>query len=270
MEPEDKEQEQEQEQEKDQFDKASKESWEKGINPKDLIGSKKLPLSLVPPSAIMGLSLALKEGAGKYGPYNWRDIPIRESIYLEACLGHINALIDGEDVDEDSGLWHVYKAQACLAIIADAYLSNTLIDDRHTKKRLHRGGFSRDPSKVFGDLDRIKHLIEQPVRESSIGTQPTKPAAETEVETEVKLDEESVWHSVLIDSKGFDRGLVRFNAKPLGDGYVFSFVDPDSTFCNTTGKFLKFTDYKSRILLPLEGLPDWALKQLTDRVWPVG
>lgn len=44
----------------------------KSTNPKDIIGSDKLPLHLVPFSAIAYECLAYLEGALKYGRANWR------------------------------------------------------------------------------------------------------------------------------------------------------------------------------------------------------
>ena len=55
-------------------------------NPKTLTGRRKLPtLSVIPPTALLYLGMAMKYGAHDapkvdgttgYGPYNWRDQPI--------------------------------------------------------------------------------------------------------------------------------------------------------------------------------------------------
>jgi hypothetical protein len=99
-------------------------------NPKDLVGAKKAPLFLVPPALVIETAPAMANGAAKYGPYNWRDYPVKMSVYIEAALRHLLALMDGEDNAPDSGIRHDAHAAACLAIIMDARGSGTLIDDR--------------------------------------------------------------------------------------------------------------------------------------------
>jgi hypothetical protein len=55
------------------------------------------------------------------------------TIYLSAALRHILALIDGEDIAEDSGFRHEAHAAACLGILLDAKETGNLIDDRPQK-----------------------------------------------------------------------------------------------------------------------------------------
>jgi hypothetical protein len=99
-------------------------------NPKDRYGRAKVPLTLFPITAVVYGALAQRDGAKKYGPYNWRGKPIRYSTFIDACQRHILAHIDGEEVAEDSGVPHLAHALACLAIIIDAKESGNLIDDR--------------------------------------------------------------------------------------------------------------------------------------------
>lgn len=101
-------------------------------NPKDLLGVKKPPLSLIPPSAIVEEAMAFKEGAAKYGRYNWRSNKVQLSIYVDAALRHLMAFFDGEDIDPDSGLPHEAKVKACMSILIDARNTGNLIDDRPT------------------------------------------------------------------------------------------------------------------------------------------
>ena len=84
----------------------------KPSNPKDNVGSTKLPYHLVPGEVIGGVSLALLEGALKYGAYNYRVAGVRYSIYYSALQRHINAWWNGEDIDQESGIHHLYKAMA--------------------------------------------------------------------------------------------------------------------------------------------------------------
>lgn len=102
----------------------------KESNPKDAIGVTKLPLSLVPQTAIGMASLALLDGALKYGKFNWRVAGVRVSVYLDACRRHLAKWENGEEIDSDSGLPHLAHALACLAIIVDAKAAGKLTDDR--------------------------------------------------------------------------------------------------------------------------------------------
>lgn len=102
----------------------------KDTNPKDGIGATKLPLHLVPLTAVAVASLAHLEGACKYGTWNWRVAGVRASIYVDAALRHIGAWLNGEDADPDSGVPHLGHALACLNIIIDAKAAGKLYDDR--------------------------------------------------------------------------------------------------------------------------------------------
>lgn len=99
-------------------------------NPKDLVGSNKLPLHLWPTTATATGCLALLDGMLKYGRSNWREAGVRYSIYADAAIRHIQAAWEGEDVDPDSELPHEAHALACLAIIVDARAAGKLHDDR--------------------------------------------------------------------------------------------------------------------------------------------
>lgn len=99
-------------------------------NPKESIGSTKVPLHLVPPSATHYLAFALADGKVKYEPYNWRDAGITISTYKSACERHWAAFWDGEDIAPDSKVHHIAHAMACCAIMLDALSINMVIDDR--------------------------------------------------------------------------------------------------------------------------------------------
>lgn len=107
----------------------------KATNPKDAIGSSKLPLHLWPETATLYGCLGLLDGALKYGRGNWREAGVRASIYVDALRRHVAAWAEGEDVDAiengGSGLPHLAHALACLAIIVDAQAAGKLVDDRN-------------------------------------------------------------------------------------------------------------------------------------------
>ena len=99
-------------------------------NPKDQVGSTKLPLGLFPAVAIAHGALALFDGKCKYGENNYRATPVRASIYLDAALRHLHKLYEGEDTDPESGVSHAGHILASIAIYLDAEAAKTLIDDR--------------------------------------------------------------------------------------------------------------------------------------------
>jgi len=99
-------------------------------NPKDIAGSAKPPLHLIPGPARVLVSLAMKDGALKYGPFNWRETPVEASNYTAACERHIAAWFDGEECASDSGISHIAHAIASLMILLDAQQCGSLVDDR--------------------------------------------------------------------------------------------------------------------------------------------
>lgn len=100
------------------------------MNPKDLIGTTKPPISLVPPAGIIHTSMAMSDGARKYGPYNWRENNVVSRIYVDAAMRHLLAWLDGEEAAEDSGVHHLGHAAACCFILLDALENDCLEDDR--------------------------------------------------------------------------------------------------------------------------------------------
>jgi hypothetical protein len=94
--------------------------------------STKPALRLVPPALALHVSQAMANGAKKYGAYNWREHPVRLTVYIEAALRHLYSLLDGEDHARDSGVLHAAHVGACMAIILDAMGTDSLIDDRAT------------------------------------------------------------------------------------------------------------------------------------------
>jgi CBS domain-containing protein len=102
----------------------------KDTNPKDAIGSTKLPLHLVPDTIVSYAALSFAEGASKYGGYNWRVAGVRASIYKSALERHLMKWWNGENVDQVTGVPHLSSALACIGIILDADLVGKLTDDR--------------------------------------------------------------------------------------------------------------------------------------------
>lgn len=99
-------------------------------NPKDALGSKKLPLDLIPFTALVHQVLAHLAGACKYGKWNWRKAGVRSSIYTAACMRHIKRYEEGEDLDPETRVHNLGHAIACLNIVLDSKESGMLTDDR--------------------------------------------------------------------------------------------------------------------------------------------
>ena len=102
----------------------------KDTNPKDAIGSTKLPMHLIPGSAKAVMAIAFLEGAMKYGKYNWRVAGVRASIYADALERHLEKWKNGENEDPITKVPHLGSIMACAAILIDAALMDKLVDDR--------------------------------------------------------------------------------------------------------------------------------------------
>ncbi len=99
-------------------------------NPKDLLGSKKPSMWLIPQSAMVLVAKVMELGAKKYGPYNWRSKKVRSTVYVSAAQRHLASWLDGETNDDESGVSHLAHVMACCAIVLDAQATGNLIDDR--------------------------------------------------------------------------------------------------------------------------------------------
>lgn len=122
----------------------------KPTNPKDIIGSSKLPLELVPDVIRAYASLSFLEGAVKYGRFNWRIAGVRASIYKAAIERHLAKWWNGEDCDLETKVPHLASVLACVGIILDAQAAKKLTDDRPPYV---------DMGAVIADLEaRVAHL----------------------------------------------------------------------------------------------------------------
>lgn len=114
------------------------------LNPKDAVAGEKVPLHLWPVSATALGSVALLDGMGKYGRNNFVGTQVLASVYVGAALRHIHDWFEGNDKDVVTGLHNLGHALACLAILVEAELHGTLVDDRK-----------------FGDPENYRKLCEE-------------------------------------------------------------------------------------------------------------
>lgn len=129
----------------------------KATNPKDAIAGSKLPIDLVPDTAIAFMALAFLEGATKYGRYNWRIAGVRWSVYESALQRHRMKLHNGEWADPVTGVPHAASMMACLAILLDAKIQGKLIDDRPPRVP----GFSSFIDGLVDNVAQIKKVFEK-------------------------------------------------------------------------------------------------------------
>ena len=103
---------------------------EKPSNPKDVIGIRKVPFSVLPTPVLWEASLGMMEGALKYGRHNYRAIGVRSSVYYDATQRHLTDWWEGQDIDPASKLHHISKAISSLMVLRDAQIRGMAEDDR--------------------------------------------------------------------------------------------------------------------------------------------
>ncbi len=112
--------------------------FKKASNPKDALGTRKVPLlSVIPLNVLAAVALGMLEGALKYARHNYRIVGVRASVYVDAASRHIAQFYEGQDFDPESkaGLHHIDKAIASLVVLSDSIKRGNWVDDR--PPRLH-------------------------------------------------------------------------------------------------------------------------------------
>lgn len=115
----------------------------KESNPKDIVGTKKAPMSTVSAPVVAEIGVAMLEGALKYGRHNYRAVGIRASVYYDATLRHLMSWWEGEDIDPDSGMSHITKALASLVVLRDSMLRGNWNDDRPPRSENFYAGLNQ-------------------------------------------------------------------------------------------------------------------------------
>jgi Domain of unknown function (DUF5664) len=126
----------------------------KETNPKDAVGSDKLPMHLWPSSATAYGTIGLLNGMLKYGRSNWREAGIRPSIYVDACKRHLDDWFEGQECDPEDGVHNLSAALACLAILVDAIETGNMNDDRN----FNGGSWRAARAKMEPEVKRLKEL----------------------------------------------------------------------------------------------------------------
>lgn len=127
----------------------------KDTNPKDSVGCTKLPLELIPATALIEEALAFFEGKLKYGAFNYRVVGVRSSIYIAAALRHLLKWANGEERDSNTKVHHLGSARACLGILLDAQAMGRLTDDRPPSNP----SFSFLVDDAMGAMEHLRNLF---------------------------------------------------------------------------------------------------------------
>lgn len=105
-----------------------------GENPKRAHGMRKLPMELIPMTALVQEAAVYGLGADcpakAYGRYNWRQSRIDAQTYIGAIGRHLALWAAGEDVDPESGVSHLAHIRACCGIAIDAADAGSFEDNR--------------------------------------------------------------------------------------------------------------------------------------------
>lgn len=99
-------------------------------NPKQLFGDKKPRLSLLPLAGQLAQEEAQRDGMLKYGEQNWRDQPVECMTYVDAAKRHLELYLNGEAKARDTQVQNLGAVMACCAILLDAEMHGTMIDNR--------------------------------------------------------------------------------------------------------------------------------------------
>ena len=132
----------------------------KATNPKDAIGSAKLPLHLWPAEATALGCLGMLEGKGKYGRNNMLAAEgVIASIYVDAAKRHLDAWFAGEENAHDTGTPHLANALATIAIIVKCQAHGKLIDDRDYSPEAGGAAYRRFIESITPHVARIKTMF---------------------------------------------------------------------------------------------------------------
>lgn len=119
------------------------------LDPKGRAGAKKLQLQLIQPALMEETAKALQRGAEKYGAWNQRRNSVKLMVYVGAIRRHLNLLVEGEDIDDDSTAHHLGCIAANCGVALDARKHGTLVDDRPGSEY-----FMQNPEEVSGESTR--------------------------------------------------------------------------------------------------------------------
>lgn len=92
----------------------------------------KAELHQVPTSLKFAVAKVLMYGEQKYAKGNWR-LGMKWTTASDCLERHMASWLDGEDLDDESGLPHLYHAAANIAMLIEYSETCKDLDDRHTE-----------------------------------------------------------------------------------------------------------------------------------------
>src|SRR3990172_12466143 len=88
-------------------------------------------LGLIPPKAVFSTGRAMTYGENKYHAYNYKTgAGLDWDRVYSPLLRHLEAWLDGEDIDPESGLNHLDHVGACTVMLQDLVFSKIGKDTR--------------------------------------------------------------------------------------------------------------------------------------------
>lgn len=90
----------------------------------------KAPIHLIPEEAIIGMAKAFGYGAKKYDRFNFRK-GIDYTRITDSLMRHTLQFLRREDLDQESGLPHLYHAAANIAMLIYMSENRQECDDRY-------------------------------------------------------------------------------------------------------------------------------------------
>lgn len=115
---------------------------------RESIGTK-LRTDLVPYELVLLAAIGLEYGAEKYGARNFEK-GLNTSDLLMSIERHTRAMMDGEEMDEESGLPHIALLSSSIAMFSYSWMQGRLQDDMREPKNALRS---------IGDLSRAAQSI---------------------------------------------------------------------------------------------------------------
>lgn len=117
---------------KNQVEKVEDEKSDTSISPTGSLryNGGKAELHQVPSSLLIGVAKVLMYGEQKYEKGNWRK-GIDWSVPYDCMMRHMLKWLDGETLDDESGLPHLYHAAANIAMLIEYSETHKNLDNRY-------------------------------------------------------------------------------------------------------------------------------------------
>lgn len=113
--------------------------------------SGKLPINLIPTSAMYALADVLEYGATKYDDHNWRR-GMKWSVPYSCAMRHLLKWFEGEERDEESGREHLSHVMANIAMLVEFSKTCPELDDRFKGSQRRYDSFKSEDNQISQGL----------------------------------------------------------------------------------------------------------------------